>query len=73
MTDLDLLSNQALECPPWKPFPCPEGECIPLNYVCDKNDDCPSSGYDEDERMCTASKIPFEFLVKYKLTGTIVY
>jgi len=48
----------ALECPPWKPFPCPEGECIPLNYVCDKNDDCPSSGYDEDERMCTAKRRP---------------
>jgi len=48
----------ASDCPPWKPFPCPEGECIPLNYVCDKNDDCPTSGYDEDERMCTAKRRP---------------
>jgi len=53
-----VSKREESNCPPWKPFPCPEGDCIPLNYVCDKNADCPTSEYDEDERMCTAKKRP---------------
>uniref|UniRef100_A0A915IL83 Prohormone-4 n=1 Tax=Romanomermis culicivorax TaxID=13658 RepID=A0A915IL83_ROMCU len=49
--------QQASDCPPWKPFPCHDGNCIPLSYVCDKNEDCPN-GYDEDVHMCTAKRRP---------------
>lgn len=62
------------DCPPWKPFPCPEGECIPLNYVCDKNDDCPKTGYDEDERMCTASNLLKALsLAQFQLITSLYY
>ncbi len=40
-------------CQPWQPFQCPDGDCIPLTYICDGRPDC-NSGYDENDAMCTA-------------------
>jgi len=50
--------KRAGDCPPWKPFQCPEGICIPLKYLCDYNIDCPQSSYDENKKMCTAAVRP---------------
>jgi len=50
--------KRADDCPPWKPFQCPEGICIPLKYLCDYNVDCPQSNYDENKKMCTAAVRP---------------
>jgi len=50
--------KRADDCPPWKPFQCPEGICIPLKYLCDYNVDCPQSHYDENKKMCTAAVRP---------------
>jgi len=50
--------KRAGDCPPWKPFQCPEGICIPLKYLCDYNVDCPQSNYDENKKMCTAAVRP---------------
>jgi hypothetical protein len=42
-----------VNCPPWHPFQCPNGDCIPFKYVCDGSPDCLDL-YDEDEKLCTA-------------------
>ncbi|CAK9302078.1 unnamed protein product [Gordionus sp. m RMFG-2023] len=46
------------KCLPFQPFTCPDSEvCLPLQYLCDDNSDCPD-GYDEDSKLCTAAKRP---------------
>jgi len=57
LANLDT-EKRAGDCPPWKPFQCPEGICIPLKYLCDYNVDCPQSSYDENKKMCTAAVRP---------------
>ncbi len=42
-------------CPAWHPFQCPNGDCVPIKYLCDGSPDC-SDGYDENVSMCTAGK-----------------
>jgi len=56
--EIYLAEKRAGSCPPWKPFQCPEGTCIPLKYLCDYNVDCVQSGYDENKKMCTAALRP---------------
>jgi len=51
------VRRSANSCPPWKPFACPDGECIPLKWLCDGNADCKSK-YDENIQMCTAAARP---------------
>ncbi|TKR87457.1 hypothetical protein L596_011852 [Steinernema carpocapsae] len=44
-------------CPTWHPFQCPNGDCIPIKYLCDGSPDC-SDEYDENKSMCTAATRP---------------
>uniref|UniRef100_A0A1I7Z100 Prohormone-4 n=1 Tax=Steinernema glaseri TaxID=37863 RepID=A0A1I7Z100_9BILA len=44
-------------CPTWHPFQCPNGDCIPIKYLCDGSPDC-SDEYDENQSMCTAATRP---------------
>jgi len=44
-------------CPAWHPFQCPNGDCVPIKYLCDGSPDC-SDGYDENVSMCTAATRP---------------
>jgi len=68
-----LAEKRAGNCPPWKPFQCPEGTCIPLKYLCDYNVDCAESGYDENKKMCTAALRPTvestEEFINYQLNS----
>lgn len=43
-------------CPTWHPFQCPNGDCIPIKYLCDGSPDC-SDEYDENKSMCTAGML----------------
>lgn len=50
-------SDELVQCPTWHPFQCPNGECIPIKYLCDGSPDC-SDEYDENSAMCTAAIRP---------------
>lgn len=49
--------EELVQCPTWHPFQCPNGECIPIKYLCDGSPDC-SDEYDENSAMCTAAIRP---------------
>jgi len=44
-------------CPTWHPFQCPNGDCIPIKYLCDGSADC-ADEFDENRQMCTAATRP---------------
>uniref|UniRef100_A0A915BBU6 Prohormone-4 n=1 Tax=Parascaris univalens TaxID=6257 RepID=A0A915BBU6_PARUN len=44
-------------CPTWHPFQCPNGDCVPIKYLCDGSPDC-GDEYDENKSMCTAATRP---------------
>lgn len=50
-------TDELVQCPTWHPFQCPNGECIPIKYLCDGSPDC-SDEYDENSAMCTAAIRP---------------
>uniref|UniRef100_A0A915D8N0 Prohormone-4 n=1 Tax=Ditylenchus dipsaci TaxID=166011 RepID=A0A915D8N0_9BILA len=50
-------NNEIVICPTWHPFQCPNGDCIPIKYLCDGSPDC-SDEYDENKSMCTAAVRP---------------
>ncbi|VDK47079.1 unnamed protein product [Anisakis simplex] len=47
----------AVNCPTWHPFQCPNGDCVPIKYLCDGSPDC-GDEYDENKSMCTAATRP---------------
>ncbi|CAD5231763.1 unnamed protein product [Bursaphelenchus xylophilus] len=49
--------GEPVNCPTWHPFQCPNGDCIPIKYLCDGSPDC-SDEYDENKSMCTAATRP---------------
>ncbi|KAI1720675.1 low-density lipoprotein receptor domain class A domain-containing protein [Ditylenchus destructor] len=49
--------NEIVICPTWHPFQCPNGDCIPIKYLCDGSPDC-TDEYDENKSMCTAAVRP---------------
>lgn len=44
-------------CPMGQPFPCRDGVCLPVRYVCDGTPDC-SDGFDELPENCNAGIRP---------------
>ncbi|VDM49562.1 unnamed protein product [Toxocara canis] len=46
-----------VSCPTWHPFQCPNGDCVPIKYLCDGSPDC-GDEYDENKSMCTAATRP---------------
>uniref|UniRef100_A0A0N5AMB5 Prohormone-4 n=1 Tax=Syphacia muris TaxID=451379 RepID=A0A0N5AMB5_9BILA len=52
-----LYNTASVKCPPWHPFQCPNGDCVPIKYLCDGSPDC-GDGYDENKSMCTAATRP---------------
>ncbi|VDN05477.1 unnamed protein product [Thelazia callipaeda] len=51
------MINISEVCPTWHPFQCPNGDCVPIKYLCDGSPDC-SDEYDENKSMCTAAVRP---------------
>uniref|UniRef100_A0A7E4V533 Prohormone-4 n=1 Tax=Panagrellus redivivus TaxID=6233 RepID=A0A7E4V533_PANRE len=49
--------NEPMPCPTWHPFQCPNGDCVPIKYLCDGSADC-GDGFDENPQMCTAATRP---------------
>ncbi|CEF70330.1 Low-density lipoprotein (LDL) receptor class A repeat-containing protein [Strongyloides ratti] len=49
--------DKPIQCPPYMPFQCTSGECVPIKYLCDGSPDCTDS-YDENQKMCTAASRP---------------
>ncbi|VDN59752.1 unnamed protein product, partial [Dracunculus medinensis] len=47
----------SVNCPTWQPFQCPNGDCVPIKYLCDGSPDCEDE-YDENRSMCTAATRP---------------
>lgn len=54
-TEAQMRFRRAISvgCPTWHPFQCPNGDCVPIKYLCDGSPDC-GDEYDENKSMCTA-------------------